>query len=181
MDKITTTFIRLLKESDIFGKIKMNDDIKVLINTINYKGFFTHINYMGYINEANYWLYNFKKIFNIDLCKSFFNIQKTIVIYEIKDFNRFKDFVNNNGIIWCTHRSFTNDDVIRFRERQKTTNVYFAIDLNENCALRHGSYHYHDEIYRYDERLNLKEEEFYEYFLKLREEFSKRLDWFIIK
>ena len=180
MDNINRFIIRYLKEkkvytilyNDIYYREKFVDSF---INTINPYQFLKSIAMKGIVDSTCF--HEFTHIFDYDLYnRHFFLYRKNISITNVKDYYRFKNFLNKNGIIWCDDRAFNNED-IEIYTKNGSDNYYFMFDINNSCKLYHGRYDLNNisTIYEYNHRKILTEEEFYEYYNKLRKKINDNI------
>lgn len=165
MDKLTKSFIRILKEKGIYNIIPKTHLMSIYIKTININGFIKDL-YKRYHIDT-------KKIFNLCVPKP---ICENVVVINVNDYNVFGNFLNENGIIWCNHTVFSENDVKRYSTRTNSrTKFYFVININDDCTLSYGEYYNVDNIWNVHERLVLNEYEFYDYYKSIREKMNNNL------
>lgn len=165
MDKITKNLIRILKDNDIYHLIPRNKLMLTYINTININGFLRDL----------YRLYNIDifKLINLRTQKP---ICKDIIITDINDYNIFSNFLKENGIIWCTNKVFNDKDIEHYTNlKLRGTKIYFCLDITDRCKISYGEYVNVSDINKINERLVLKENDFYEYYKSFRKKINNNL------
>lgn len=180
MDNINRFIIRYLKEKKVYTTL-LNDKyyrdkfVDSFIHTINPYQFLKSIAMQGIVDSSCF--HEFTHIFDYDLYnRHFFLYRNNISIINVKDYCRFKNFLNKNGIIWCNDRAFDDEDIKRYTNND-SDNYYFMFDIHNSCKLYHGRYEPNDisTIYDYNHRIILTEEEFYDYYNKLRKKINDNI------
>lgn len=165
MDKLTKSFIRILKEKGIYDLIPKTYFMSIYIKTISINRFIKDLRDKYHIDITD--------VINLCTPKPFC---RDVVVININDYNVFSDFLKENGIVWCNNKVFSSENVEHFTKRKLLgEKYYFTIDIGDNCKMRFSEYVNVNEIYDIKYRLLLEENEFYDYYNSIRKEMNDKL------